>query len=299
MTIKAYVVLNPVAGQSDPQEIRALLKDAMDKGLWDFDLYETTGKEDLKQIVTEALRKDYDLIVACGGDGTVSGVADGVAGSDVLLGVLPGGTVNAFATEMDMPKTIEDSMDVILGEHEIRKIDAIKSGGHFYLLFASVGFSSTSIDAVDREEKDKLGWLAYLSNAIQKSFESEPFYVKIEVDGKAEEFEVHEVLLFNSDQIGVVDEHIGLDVKIDDNLLDLYAVRSGNFGDMIQSLFNRVSGKSEKAPYIRHWSVEESVRIETDPIVAYQADGDIKGETPVVFEVAKGVLSVVANRGND
>ena len=294
MAVKAYVVLNPVAGQSDPDEIRTLLNRAHEQGLWDFDLYETTGDEDLKQVVSDALQEDYDMIVACGGDGTVSGVADGLAHSGVPMGVLPGGTVNAFAIEMDMPDSIEESLSILLGQHEIRQVDAIESDGRFYLLYCSLGFSSASINAVSREEKDQLGWLAYMSNAIQKSFESEPIYVKIEVDGQVKEYKAHEVLVFNTDQIGVIDEHIGLDIKLDDGLLDIYVVRSGNLWDVIHSFFNQLIGKSEKAPYIQHRAIQKYVRIETNPVLKYQADGDIKGETPVTLQVARGALKVIA-----
>lgn len=294
MPVKAYVILNPVAGQSEPDEICALLNRAQDQGLWYFDLYETTGEQDLKQVVLNALQEEYDMVVACGGDGTVSGVADGLAGSDVPMGVLPGGTVNAFATEMGMPGSIEDALGVILGEHQVRTIDVIESEGRFYLLFSSLGFSSESIAAIDREEKDKLGWLAYLSNGIQKSFNLDPIMVSIEVDGKIEKFQSHEILLFNSDQLDVIDEHLGLDIAIDDGVLDLYTVQSKNLGEMFLSLFSRIIGKPKKAPNIRYWAVKDSVKIEVDPIVKYQADGDIKGDTPVVFKVAKGGLKVIA-----
>lgn len=248
MSVKAYVVLNPVAGQSDPDEIRAVFHRAHDKGLWDFDLYETTGEEDLKAVVTSALNEDYDLVVACGGDGTVSGVADGLAGSEVPLGVLPGGTVNAFATEMGMPGDIEDALEIILGIHQLWSIDAIESDGRYYLLFCSLGLSSESIAAIEREEKDKLGWLAYLSNGIKKSSNIKSKKVYLEIDGRTKNLQAYEILLFNSDQLGVIDEHLGLDVAMDDGVIDLYVLKSKGLDDIFLSLFYRIISKPEKTP---------------------------------------------------
>ncbi|HEY9121715.1 MAG TPA: diacylglycerol kinase family protein [Brevefilum sp.] len=295
MPVKAYVVLNPVAGQSDPYEIRAVFNRAHEKGLWDFDLYETTGEEDLKAVVLNALEENYDLVVACGGDGTVSGVADGMADSEVPLGVLPGGTVNAFATEMGIPGNIEDALEIILGDHQLRSIDAIESDGRYYLLFCSIGLSSESIAAIEREEKDKLGWLAYLSNGIKKSSNIESKKVHLEIDGRTINLQAYEILLFNSDQLGVIDEHLGLDVAIDDGVIDLYVLRSKGLGDLFLSLFYRIISKPEKDPNVRYWRIKESVKIDVDPVMKYQADGDIKGETPVVFRVAKGVLRVISS----
>jgi len=278
MSVKAYVVLNPIAGQSDPDEIRALFNRAHEQGLWDFDLYETTGEEDLKKVITNALQEDYDLVVACGGDGTVSGVVDGIAGSEVPLGVLPGGTVNAFATEMGMPGNIKDALEIILGDHRLRSIDVIESDARFYLLYCSLGLSSESIEAIDREEKDKLGWIAYLSKAIQESSKLEPIMVSLEFDGKTERLHAYEILLFNSDQLGVIDSHLGWDIAIDDGVLDLFVLQSKGLGDMFLSLVYRIFRKKK-----------------VDPNVKYQADGDIIGDTPVFFKVLKGGLKVIAS----
>jgi YegS/Rv2252/BmrU family lipid kinase len=295
MSVKAYVVLNPVAGQSDPDEIRAVFNRAHDQGLWDFDLYETTGEEDLKAVVSNALEEDYDLVVACGGDVNVSGVADGLAGSEEPLGVLPGGTVNAFAAEMGMPGDIEDALEIILGDHQLRSIDAIESDGRYYLLFCSLGLSSESIAAIEREEKNKLGWLAYLSNGIKKSSNIKSKKVYLEIDGRTKNLQAYEILLFNSDQLGVINEHLGLDVAMDDGVIDLYVLKSKGLVDIFLSLFYRIISKPGKAPNVRYWPVKESVKIDVDPVMKYQADGDIKGETPVVFRVAKGALRVIAS----
>jgi diacylglycerol kinase family enzyme len=64
---------------------------------------------------------------------------------------------------------------------------------------------------------------------------------------------------------------------------------------MFLSLFYRIISRPEKDPNVRYWPVKESVKIDVDPVMKYQADGDIKGETPVVFRVAKGGLRVIAS----
>ena len=125
MSVKAYVILNPVAGQSDEAKIKELLKDSRSSRRWTYDLYVTTGDEDLKKIVEAALKEGVDLVLACGGDGTVSGVADGLAGSGVPLGIMPIGTANAFATELSIPDDPNEALDLVLGEHRIKTVDAI------------------------------------------------------------------------------------------------------------------------------------------------------------------------------
>jgi YegS/Rv2252/BmrU family lipid kinase len=295
--MKAFVVLNPVAGQHDPDATRASLSKAEDEGRWQYELYETTGKEDLQKVVREALRKNaYDVVVAGGGDGTVSGVADGLGDAGVPLGVLPLGTVNAFATEIGIPDSLEAAIEVILGEHQVKTIDAIQSGGRYYLLHCSFGLMSASIADVKRSEKDKFGWFAYLASGIRKLIGIEPVWVTFDIDGQKEKFKAIEVILVNSDQLGVVDEHLGVNIKIDDGVLDLYTIRSKTMWDLIRILVFRTIGKLKKAPHMGYWPVQKSVRIATDSPKKYQADGDIIGETPVTLEVAKGAIKVVTKK---
>ena len=295
--IKAFVVLNPVAGQHNPEETKAKLAKAQAEGKWNYDLYETTGNEDLQEVVREALRNNiYDMVVAGGGDGTVSGVADGLGGSGIPLGVLPLGTVNAFATEIGIPDSLEGALSLILSSFRVKAIDAIFSNGRYYLLHWSFGLISASIAEVDRSDKNKYGWFAYLAAGIRKLTGLEPVWVKFDIDGQEYKFKALEVILVNSDQLGVVDKHLGVDIKIDDGVLDLYAIRSRTLWDLIRILGFRLVGKFKKAPHMRYWPVRESVRISTDTPKTAQADGDIVGESPATLNVAKGAIKVITSK---
>ena len=292
----AFVILNPVAGQGDPEETKRLFSETQSAGRWTYDLYETTGEEDLKQVVQDALVKDYDLVVACGGDGTVSGVADGVAGTKIPFGILPGGTANAFAGEMDIPNDMADALEVILSGTATKTMDAVECEGRYYLLEVSLGILSSSFEDVSRDQKDRLGWLAYLVAIIKKWIGLEPVWVELEVDGQTHRVLAAEVAVFNTSHIGIIDQELDADIKGDDGILDLYAIRSKTLVDILRILFYRIAGKPRKAPHIHYWQVRESVRISTENAISYQADGDMKGKTPVRINVAKGVLRVITPR---
>ena len=295
--MKAFVVLNPVAGQHDPDVTKASSSKAETEGRWQYGLYETTGVDDLQKVVRKALEKnEYDMVVAGGGDGTVSGVADGLGDTGVPLGVLPLGTVNAFATECGIPNSIDRALEVLLGDHQIRAVDAILSDGRFHLLHWSFGLISASIADVNRSEKNKFGWFAYLMAGIRKLAGIEPVWATFDIDGQYHKFKAIEVILLNSDQLGVVDEHLGVDIEIDDGVLDLYAIRSRTLWDLLHILGYRLTGKLKQAPHMRYWPVKEFVRIVTDPPKTTQADGDIVGETPVTLKVAKGAINVISKK---
>ena len=252
MSVKAYVILNPVAGQSDEAQIKELLKGPRSSKRWTYDLYVTTGDEDLQKVVKDALKRDFDLIVACGGDGTVSGVADGLAGSEIPLGILPIGTANAFATELSIPDDPSAALDLVLGDHRVKAVDAIQCQDRYYLLEASLGIFSASFEDVTQEEKDRLGWLAYVGTMIRNWIGADPLLVQLDVDGTKLSFRASEVALFNTSQVGIIEEDLDEDIRLDDGLLDLYVLRSKSPLDVFRLLAYRLVGHPKKAPHTRH-----------------------------------------------
>lgn len=293
MPLNAFVVLNPVAGQSEPGQVMDLLERARSAGRLTYDLYETTGKEDLRLVVKQALEKQFDLVLACGGDGTVSGVADGLANTEISLGILPAGTTNAFATALGIPGELSEALDLLLSKHRIHLVDAIQHGERFFVLEASLGFFSAAFDEVEQNEKHRWGWLAYVDTVIRQWIGLDPLLVSLEIDGKGYHFRASELALFNTSQVGIINANLDAEIRLDDGRLDLYVLRSKTLWDLLLIVANRMMGHPKKAPHIRHWPVAWSVRITTDPTVSFQADGDVQGETPAVFRAAPAVLKVI------
>ena len=100
---KTYVVLNPVAGVSEPGHVRQRIESALQAHDVSFEIYETTGKsdEDIKQLVHQAVNQGFKLFISAGGDGTLSSVIDGLVGSELPLVIIPTGTWNALARALD------------------------------------------------------------------------------------------------------------------------------------------------------------------------------------------------------
>lgn len=291
--MKAYVILNPVAGQKDPEEVKAIFQKAEKNSQLEYALYETTGKEDLKEVVESAIDQGFDCIVACGGDGTVSGVVDGLAGQEVPLSILPRGTANAFATELGISKKLEDAFQLIVGPYQIKPVDLIQNGSRYYLLECSVGFTSRAIASVSREEKNKLGWLPYIWKGIRNFIGVDDIRFNMTIDGENVFLKANEVSLFNTGQIGIIDEHLINDIKLDDGRLDLYIVQSRSFWDLLAILYYRLISSPKKAPHIKYWQVKHSVEIISKPVINFQADGDLMGNTPIKLKLAKEALRVI------
>jgi YegS/Rv2252/BmrU family lipid kinase len=275
-----------------------MFREAKSNGQWDYDLYETTGDEDLKKIVQKAFESQYDLCLVCGGDGTVSGVVDELAEREIPFGILPCGTANVFATALDIPDKLSDAFQLLFDENTIKKVDVIQHQDRYYILECSMGVSAQSIGTVSREEKNKLGWLPYIWKGIRKIMGFEPIWFHIEIDGQHHHIKAAEVALFNTTQIGVVNQSLDADVKLDDGILDFYAIRSRTLWDILRIVYFRLIGKPRIAPHLHYWPVKDQVKISTNHPIDFQADGDLQGQTPVSFKVAKQVLHVIVPTSN-
>lgn len=150
---KALVVLNSRAGNSQPVQIQEAVVQRF--GAYDklFELYQTNDLQSITEVVRQSVRQDFDFFVAAGGDGTVSRMLDALARSNTPLGILPVGTGNALARAFGVPQDLVAALDLILGEHTIKPIDALQVNDRFFALNISVGASALVIRDTKGEAK--------------------------------------------------------------------------------------------------------------------------------------------------
>ena len=98
-----YVVMNPVSGTNEPEIVREKIRSTLDERHLSYEIYETTGKENLKETIQEAVQAGYRVFLAVGGDGTIAAVANGLAGTGLPLVIIPNGTWNGLARNLDIP----------------------------------------------------------------------------------------------------------------------------------------------------------------------------------------------------
>ena len=137
MNIK--VIINPKTNHGSAGYLKAILKENF--GLYYTDIEETAHPQHATEIATEAAKKNFDTIVAVGGDGTINEVLNGMAGTDIPLGIIPTGMANDLATFCRIPKAPEKACRVILKRH-LRCADVIEVNGRYYVTAGGLGFPS-------------------------------------------------------------------------------------------------------------------------------------------------------------
>ncbi|MFC1989815.1 diacylglycerol/lipid kinase family protein [Chloroflexota bacterium] len=290
--MKAFIVLNPASGKNAREPIREAIGRYFTSNKIDYEIHETIKEDKPGDIVRARLSDGFDLVVAAGGDGTVSAVIDGLVGSSVPLCIIPAGTGNLIARELKVPFEIEDAIALIAGAHKFRKIDAMRIGKRVYALNASLGISASATDSTTRKNKSRFGRIAYLGTAILKIFTLKSRYLVVAVDGKALKYRAVEVAILNCGALANVLYPKGLDIRIDDGHLDVWIVSSKTLLDYPRYLFEMITGKPAK--HLSHFiNAEKSISIRSSVPLPVQADGDIIGTTPVEVEVLSGALTVL------
>jgi YegS/Rv2252/BmrU family lipid kinase len=162
--MKSAVIFNP-SKASDPAKARleicaALLAAGLAEPLW----FETTASDPGRSQCLQAMRQGAEMVLVSGGDGTVMACAGALAGTDVILAVLPAGTGNLLARNFGIPRVLGGAANVA-GHGRSRRIDVGVLDDQRFLIMAGMGFDAQMLADAPDKLKAKVGWLAYLVSA--------------------------------------------------------------------------------------------------------------------------------------
>jgi diacylglycerol kinase (ATP) len=290
---KVFVVLNPVAGDSDASIVRRTLEENLGDVNWHHEIYETTGEERIAEVVRGVLGRNFDMFIAAGGDGTVSGVAGGLIHSEIPLGIIPVGTGNSLARELGISPDLEDAIDLLTGEHTIARIDAMRVGDQFFVLNVGVGISALMMRDTERDDKRRFGSIAYLWTGLEKLFGLQPHRFTIAVDDRVDSFWASEVTVANSGAIGDPAFRWGPQVRLDDGRLDVCVVRAWSVIDYPRLAWSVLLGRQKHDPNMRCLSADRTIVITASQPLPVQGDGEFIGHTPVQVDVVPGAVQVI------
>jgi diacylglycerol kinase family enzyme len=298
MSQRCFVVINPVAGVSRPQDVRATIERVLGEAGWELFFYETTGKEDLSKVVRAALAEiQPQLVAACGGDGTLSGVAAGLAGSGVPMGILPSGSWNALARNLEIPGSHEEAARLWLGEHELQPLDGIRVGERMYFLNVGVGVSSRLMAQTPRMGKRILGGVAYLHTLFVELTGLSMRRYRVTIDGRVTKVRAVEVIAVSASLGGVGEMRTHEIFHPGDGQVELCAIRAHTFGQGLMVILRFIFGKRGKNAGILYRRAGHSFTVQTSRRLPVQADGEIVGWTPLEGQIVPHAVDVIVTPG--
>ncbi|HEU4907736.1 MAG TPA: diacylglycerol kinase family protein [Propionibacteriaceae bacterium] len=290
---RCAVVYNPIKVSED---LRNAIKQQAVKAGWSDAIWLATPAENPGPAITaEVVSADVDRVIAAGGDGTIRIVADRLAGSGIPMAVVPVGTGNLLARNLDIPLTEPEALAVAFGQHT-RDVDLVKltvdgvPSEHFAVI-AGLGVDAMIMEETNPDLKDAIGPGAYFV-AAAKALGRTPIHMWITLDDHRPQ---HRYAMICA--IGNVGELAGNLTSIphaspDDGKLDVYVASPRRLVHWLRVVLRLLTLRPRRDDRVDQWQGRQvEVRLRhPDP---YQLDGDVIGDCRSLrAEVAPKALTV-------
>ena len=268
--LKILFVINPGSGGKKNGEWESGIRNYLSGKPYQTDYYLLSGKNDIKQIRALIESKKPDRMVAVGGDGTVTMLARELRNSTIALGILPAGSANGMARELDIPENLPAALDIVTAG-VIKKVDLIRINEDFCLHLSDIGLNAQLIKYFD--EGKLRGKLGYAKVMLKVLWNKEKMEVTIGMKNEEVRRKAFMVVIANASKYGF-GAVINPEGSIDDGLFEVIIVRRLALSELLKMLF-RPQPFNPKKIEVFH---ARSISIETRRHAHFQIDGEYLGK---------------------
>jgi len=285
---RALLLVNPKArrgGETIDAVVGRLVRGGLDVTIEPFEALPEIARDIVR------LRESADLIILCGGDGTIASGALAVEECGLPLGIMPMGTANDLARTLGIPMDLNQAADVIIAGNT-RKIDLGSVNGYAFFNVASIGLSADLATGLDPTLKKRFGRFGYALAAAKVLAKARPFTATIREKGDVTKVKTFQIAVGNGRHYGggnVIEEN----AEIDDGHLDLYSLELTRVWKLAGLLRSFRSGRHGAWKEVRTAKSDE-FEIETRKPMPVNADGEIVTQTPARFVVHPEAITVIA-----
>ena len=285
------MVINPAAGQELP--VLGILNRTFKQNGIAWEAFVTKDAGDARKYARASAEAGVDLVMACGGDGTIMETASGLRGSGVPLAILPCGTANVMSLELSIPGDLSLAAALAAeGNNVLRAVDMGSIGDREFLLRAGVGAEARMINETPREAKNRFGTLAYVLAGLNQLSNLESARYILDLDGLHVEADGITLFIANSINVGLPGVKLVQGVEVDDGLLDVVLIRPANLPKLISIATNALFNRSEESEPVFHWQARE-ITVQVDPIQPVQADGEEIPPPPFTARVIPKAVQIL------
>ena len=272
---RAAVVVNPTK-LDDHEAFRKSVRQVMDDHGWDEPLWlETTPEDPGRGQAKSAVSAGVGLVLACGGDGTVTACAEGVADTGVPLAIIPMGTGNLLARNIGLPIGLDEALAVALGGVQ-QPIDVGRVNGTLFVVMAGLGLDARMLSGTSDQLKKRLGWLAYAISAV-RHLGDRPMRVTVSAEGgRRRRLRAGTLIVGN---VGRLRGGLPLlpDARPDDGMLDAVVLIAGGLTGWLAVAAGIVLRRSAHGRIYRVQFTKLQVTLDQEQ--PWELDGEVMGST--------------------
>ena len=302
MSILASLIYNPAAGSS---RLQALLPDILDvfqsRG-WEIRLCQTQQRGDIARLAREAIQQDCQIVLVAGGDGSLNEAVNVLAHSSCALGVLPTGTGNVWARQINTPipslwnpyRLVEAAY--ALADGQVRTIDLGHSGERYFLMWSGVGLDGQVSASLEPKPTyiRRLGLAGYAAQVVAVAAQYRGTRIRIETDQEMIRTRAILAVASNAPLYAAILK-IAPQARLDDGYLDLVIFQGDNLYATLIHALNVLAGRVEHNQRVISLQARR-IHMVTRKACHVQVDGELFMSTPVTIEVAPRALQVLIPR---
>jgi YegS/Rv2252/BmrU family lipid kinase len=291
MTNDLCVILNPRSGSAG-DDFRQRVETALQNANAQYEILETTLEIGGKELACEAVKNGARHLVACGGDGTVMAVVNGIGQSglvnaekepQITLSIVPGGTANLLAGALKIPSDVDDAIATALEGRDLA-LDLGTCGSTWFALGLGLGLTEKLVSQTSTVEKERLGKLAY-AKAMLGEMGLKPHGFRLKLDDQPEQLRAGVgVVVANAGEIGGGFTFAPF-ARMDDGELDVCVLRRFYFRDVLRLAWRSILGTMPEDRAVDFYQARH-VEITCDPPLDLQIDGEeVDKMIPLVADV--------------
>jgi diacylglycerol kinase (ATP) len=287
---KVCVIINPASGADTP--VLSIINRFFKEQKINWDIFITKTKNDATNMAKEAIKTFPDAIIVYGGDGTVTEVASAIYTSNIPLCILPGGTANILAKELNIPLDINQALDVLKHDDTHVDVDVWLCNQQPFFLRIEVGLLADMVRNVTREQKKQLGVLAYPLQTLQQITQAPVSTYTLFLDKKHITTTGVGLMVANMGNIGVPNVSIQSTISPSDNQLDIIVLTSADIASIIGAGSSALIGTA-KPDSLKHWQMKKQAIVSIDPAQTVVVDDQVLHANELFLEKAPAKLRVM------
>lgn len=223
---KLLLIVNPCSGKAKMRTELLRVVETFSYAGYEVTVYPTKARHDATARAAQIKKGDYDIVVVCGGDGTLNEVITGFmqSGVDCNIGYIPSGTLNEWSTGLGISKTIVQAAKDIMAGSPI-SLDIGKFGDKYFSYTASFGAFTEASYSAPQDIKNVLGQAAYFFEGIKSLGNIKPIHLKFTCDEKEVEGDFLFGAISNSMSVGGIVKFTDAAVKLNDGLFEVLLIK--------------------------------------------------------------------------
>jgi YegS/Rv2252/BmrU family lipid kinase len=298
---RALIITNPAAARTRSRAVDAVMRTLRAAG-WDAEVLATGGPGDAKALAEYGVAEGVDVVAVFGGDGTTMQAAAALVGTDVSLGVIPGGTGNLLAGNLRIPASPERAARALVSARP-RPFDLGRmerpDGVQYFAVACGAGYDARVMAGTLSQHKQRWGMAAYVATTLRLIGEIRSAAHVITIDGVEYDAEAAMVLVANCGEVIPPLVRLRAGIRPDDGLLDVVVMRANSFGQSVRAVWEllRDAPAADGAETFVGFATGREIRVESDPVQPVQLDGEPGGLTPFTATVVPGAIRIMVPGG--